>query len=395
MQDRLSYLVNKALQHTATADELQELSGLLQSDEDGSISRQIEHLLREGLIPVEETYDSQYWDDMASRILASDRSQETPVVHLHTTRRWRWGLVAGVALLLLSGSAWWLASKRAAAPAVVRVQLPPEDILPGGNKATLTLADGTQIPLDSAVNNALAQQGQTIISKPGSGQLAYTLQDNKLQDGPQQFNTLRTPKGGQFQLQLPDGSKVWLNASSSLRYPTAFTNNRKVELTGEAYFEIAANASMPFIVGADDMEVQVLGTQFNIMAYSDEESVKTTLLQGAVKVTNKGNSKRLYPGQGASLNRQSGQMAIQENVNTEEVLAWKNGFIQFEGNDIRSVMRLIARWYDVDIVYTAPVQAHFRGSIPSNVPVSRVLKMLEMTGEVHFEIKGRQIIVSP
>ncbi|HJT74619.1 MAG TPA: FecR domain-containing protein, partial [Chitinophaga sp.] len=165
----------------------------------------------------------------------------------------------------------------------------------------------------------------------------------------------------------------------------------KVELTGEAYFEIAPDASRPFSVNVDDMEVQVLGTTFNIMAYNDEDAIKTTLLQGAVKV----NSKRLYPGQGASLNRQNGQVSIQDNINTDEVLAWKNGYIQFEGNDIHSVMRLIARWYDVDVVYKAPVTAHFRGTIPSNVPVSRVLKMLELTGEVHFEIKGKQIIVSP
>lgn len=389
VQDRLSYLVNKALQHSATDAELQELSDLLRADESGVISRQIEELLRKDLVPVEEPYNTAYWDNIASRILAADHPQDTPVVPIR--RRWGWAVAAGIALLLMSGSAWWLANKRSPVPAALTKQQPEKDILPGGNKATLTLADGTEIPLDSAVSNSLAQQGNTTISKPGNGQLAYTLQNGKLQNGPQQYNTLRTPRGGQFQLQLPDGSKVWLNASSSLRYPTAFSNTRKVELTGEAYFEITPDAGRPFSVSVDGMEVQVLGTAFNVMAYNDEDAIKTTLLQGAVKV----NSKRLYPGQGASLNRQNGQMSVLDDVNTDEVLAWKNGYIQFEGNDIRSVMRLIARWYDVEVVYKGTVAAHFRGTVPSNVPVSRVLKMLEMTGEVHFEIKGKQIIVSP
>jgi ferric-dicitrate binding protein FerR (iron transport regulator) len=143
------------------------------------------------------------------------------------------------------------------------------------------------------------------------------------------------------------------------------------------------------------MLVTVLGTHFNIMAYDDEQLVKTTLLQGAVQVSSHGRSRQLRPGQGASLDKQRSTLAVQDNVNTEEAVAWKNGFIQLEGNDITSAMRLIARWYDVEVVYKAPVRAHFRGIIPRNVPVSQVLKMMALTGEVHFEIKDRQIIVSP
>jgi ferric-dicitrate binding protein FerR (iron transport regulator) len=172
-----------------------------------------------------------------------------------------------------------------------------------------------------------------------------------------------------------------------------------VELTGEAYFDVASNAAMPFKVmvpaGQDNrMEVAVLGTQFNIMAYADEAEIRTTLLEGVVNVTNKGNSKKLMPGQGALLDKQRDQLSVLQQANTEEAVAWKNGFIQLEGNDIATVMRMIARWYDVDVVLTEPVPVHFRGSIPRNVPVSQALKLLEMTGEVHFELRDRKITVT-
>jgi ferric-dicitrate binding protein FerR (iron transport regulator) len=168
-----------------------------------------------------------------------------------------------------------------------------------------------------------------------------------------------------------------------------------VELQGEAYFEVARQAGQSFVVKVDEMEVKVLGTHFNIMAYDDEPEVKTVLLEGAVEVKNAGFARKLKPGQGASLDRKSGVLELLPEVNTEEAVAWKNGFIQLEGNDIRSAMRQIARWYDVEVVYKGNVPAHFRGIVPRNVPVSQVLKMLELTGEVHFEIGDRQIIVSP
>jgi ferric-dicitrate binding protein FerR (iron transport regulator) len=392
MTDRLSYLVKQVLKHAATADELQELSDLLEADGDGDISRQIEILLRQD-IGMDVPYNHSHWDNIASSILAADKPAPAPLVPIHGNGRWRWGVAACVALLLMSGSVWYMLQHKATMPVANEEQQQrlKQDIPPGADRATLTLADGTEIPLDSAAHNTLAQQGNTVISKPGKGQLAYQSGSVLSREIPQ-YNILRTPGGGQFQVQLPDGSKVWLNASSSLRYPVAFAGStRTVELNGEAYFEIAPNATQPFMVKAAQTNVLVLGTQFNVMAYEDEASIRTTLLSGAVKV----NEKRLYPGQGASIDRQSGALSMQEHVNTEAVIAWKNGLIQLEGEDIHAVMRLITRWYDVSVTYNAPVNAHFRGIIPRNVPLSQVLKMLEMTGEVHFTVADKRIIVSP
>ncbi|NML39960.1 FecR family protein [Chitinophaga sp. G-6-1-13] len=401
-QDRLTYLLGQALQHVATAAELQELSTLIRDDTSGTLTQQVETLLLQEL-PDNATagYDKAYWDDIAGKILAADRPERTDtVIPLHPPRRLRWIPAAAAAILLLSAGLFWFLRPAAHKPATVAATPVLHDVAPGGNKAMLVLADGTELPLDSAASGALTQQGNTKISQPAGGQLLYAA--TSAQPDILQYNTLRTPRGGQFQVTLPDGTKVWLNAASSLKYPVAFKGAaRQVELNGEAYFEVARNTAKPFKVTVrtgqhnDSMEVAVLGTQFNIMAYADESVVKTTLLEGAVKVSRNGNSKQLAPGQGAQLDKQHDQLSLQQQVNTEEAVAWKNGLIQLEGNDAASVMRMIARWYNVDVVFTAPVPAHFRGIIPRNVPVSQVLKILEMTGEVHFEIKDRQIIVSP
>ncbi|NLU90766.1 FecR family protein [Chitinophaga sp. Ak27] len=401
IQERLTYLLRQALNHSATDAELQELSDLVRDDLTGDITQQLEMLLQNDLPAA--SYDAAYWDTIASKILAADQlTTPTPVIALPARRPLRWIPAAAAVLLLLSAGwyAWQHKSPQAPAVATTTSAI-KSDIAPGGNKAMLTLADGTQVPLDSTDGEPLAQQGNTRISRPSGGQLMYTsVAGNSNTAGAFSYNTLSTPRGGQFQVTLPDGTKVWLNAASSLRYPVAFSGqSRQVALTGEAYFDVAPNAAMPFRVttrtGGDSLEVTVLGTQFNIMAYEDEGLIKTTLLEGAVKVSNHRSSQQLAPGQGAQLDKQNHQLAIVPHVNTEEAIAWKNGFIQLEGNDIASAMRLIARWYNMEVVYKAPVTAHFRGIIPRNVPVSQVLKMMEMTGEVHFEIRGRQIIVSP
>ncbi|HEY8957664.1 FecR family protein [Chitinophaga sp.] len=410
-QNRLTYLLGQAMQRSATDTELQELITLIREDNNGSITREVEAMLLKQLPDTATAgYDMNYWDDIASRILTADKpeseddnsTEETglspAVIRLNP---WRW-ISAAAAVMVLSFGFYWFLRPAARKPTTIASSQVSNDVTPGGNKAMLVLADGTEIPLDSTANKALTQQGNTSIIQPAGGQLLYTQQTG----GPEnvdlvQYNTLRTPRGGQFQVTLPDGTKAWLNAASSLKYPVAFKGtSRQVELTGEAYFEVAHNKAMPFKVMVrtgqyDSMEVAVLGTQFNIMAYADETLVKTTLLEGAVKVSSSGVSKQLAPGQGAYLDRQHHTLALQQQVDTEEAVAWKNGLIQLDGNDITSIMRMIARWYDVDVIYTAPVPAHFRGIIPRNVPVSQVLKMMEMTGEVHFEIKGKQIIVSP
>lgn len=376
--ERFAYLLKQAAQHSATADELEELGELLKKEE-------ISPELLPDLPPV--SYDAAHWDNMASNILAADKVDKENIIPIRAKRRWLWA-AAGVALLITAAGYFLLQPKAVQQPIAAVKQSNTQDIAPGGNRATLVLGDGSQLTLDSAANGTLSQQGNTQVVKLANGQLAYRTAG---QSSTQTilYNTIFTPRGGKYKVTLPDGSKVWLNAASSLRYPTAFTDTRSVELNGEAYFDIAPDASHPFIVSHGKTVVEVLGTTFNMMAYTDEASIRTTLLSGAVKV----NGQKLTPGQCASIT--NGQLRIEEEVNTEAAVAWKNGYIQFEGNDIRSAMRQISRWYDVEVTYKGEVPSHFRGIIPSDVPVSEVLKMMEMTGEVTFEISGRTIIVSP
>jgi len=270
------------------------------------------------------------------------------------------------------------------------------DVLPGNDKAILQLADGSSIVLDSTGNGKISNQGGTAVNKQDGIVLYNSLPMNNA--ATVAYNILRTPKGGQYQLQLPDGSKVWLNAQSSLRFPTAFTGNeRVVELTGEAYFEVAKNKEKPFkVITPREGQVEVLGTHFNINAYADEEVMKTTLLEGKVKLTalDNGESALLNPGEQSSLS-QSSHLSQPIPVQTEEVVAWKNGLFRFEDASIASIMRQIARWYDVEIVYEGKIDKEFIGTIPRQVPVSTVLKILESTGWVHFTIEGKKITVAP
>ena len=263
---------------------------------------------------------------------------------------------------------------------------------PGDNKAVLTLADGSTVVLDDAQNGALALQGNTKVIKL-NGRLNYKAATQATKEV--LFNTISTPRGGQYQVQLPDHSLVWLNAASSLLFPTAFTcHQRSVEITGEAYFEVTKNNNMPFSVKAGNAQVQVLGTHFNIMAYNDEASLKTTLLEGAVTFSENNVIKVLAPGQQSQLFK-NGKVKVVNGIEADEVLAWKNGVFDFQGADIGTVVRQLARWYDVDVVYKKEVADLFYAKIPRNTKLSVVLKALELTGKVHFEIDEKKIIVMP
>jgi transmembrane sensor len=265
------------------------------------------------------------------------------------------------------------------------------DIAPGSDKAILKLADGSTIVLDDARNGAVAQQGNTKVIKL-NGKLDYnaSASENEVL-----YNTISTPRGGKYQIELVDGTQVWLNAASSLRFPTAFNGKeRKVEITGEAYFEVARNKDMPFIVSANGAEVQVLGTHFNVMAYNEEASLKTTLIEGSVRFVSNDVASILKPGQQSQFLK-NGQVKVVSNVDLEEVLAWKNGVFHFEAADIEIVMRQLSRWYDVEVIYNKQVDEQFYAQIPRNTKLSDVLKALEMTGKVHFKIEGRKIVVMP
>lgn len=317
----------------------------------------------------------------------------------------KWKQVAIVIFFLTAGLLFYTEFKfnKEKEPAVALKVNPysKDDVLPGGDKAMLELADGSVVILEKANNGSLQEQGGVKIVKQ-DGRLVY----NAAQGNPTDkisYNKISTPKGGQYHVILPDGSRVWLNAESTLRFPTMFTGNeRQVELTGEAYFEVAkleapyssveTGKMMPFKVQTNGVNIEVLGTHFNVMAYSNEKSVNTTLLEGSVRVSHltSNNSQLLKPGQQAKVN---GGIKI-VNVDTEEVVAWKNGFFHFNGAGIQTVMGQIERWYDVEVDYEGEITSkHFTGIISRSINASKVLDMLELTGGVKFEIKGKKISV--
>jgi transmembrane sensor len=267
------------------------------------------------------------------------------------------------------------------------------DIAPGGNKAILTLANGSTVVLTDAKNGKLASQGGVVVSKTADGQVKYA--GSTTSSTTLVYNTATTPKGGQYQFILSDGTKVWLNSASSIKYPVNFIGNeRKVELTGEAYFEVAHNAAKPFRVVSSGQTVEVLGTHFNINAYADENGVKTTLLQGSVKVSSAyGGSSIIKPGEQAQFN--NGKINVVSDVDLDAAVAWKNGLFNFEDSNIQEVMRQFARWYDVDVKYEGELPSrHFSGEIPRNLNATQMLDILSFK-KIHYKLQGKTIIVMP
>ncbi|TSJ40218.1 FecR family protein [Mucilaginibacter corticis] len=263
------------------------------------------------------------------------------------------------------------------------------DIHPGGNKAILTLSNGSKLTLNDSKNGFLATQSGSVVVKNDSI-LSYQRTGNTSERI--NYNTITTPKGGQYQLVLADGTRVWLNAASSLKFPTVFNGrDRSVELTGEAYFEVAKNKAKPFNVKTATQTVQVLGTHFDINSYEDEAGVKTTLLEGSVKIKSVAGSVTISPGQQAILS--GSQLLVNKDLDTDEVVAWKNGMFQFNEGDIQTIMHQIERWYDIDVVFKGSIPNYtYHGKISRNVNVTQVLKILELSG-INFTIEGRKIIV--
>ncbi|WP_207513528.1 FecR family protein [Longitalea luteola] len=329
---------------------------------------------------------------------------------------WRpWVYAAASIGLLLMGTYFWRNTDWKIPSATNNPVVTTTDIPPGSQKATLTLADGRKISLDSASQGAIAKQGNTVINNY-NGQLKYD--GPALNDGEMQYNTLSTNKGETYQLQLPDGSRVWLNAASSIRYPIAFSqHDRTVEVTGEVYFEAASIASGPdgkkiplFVdistagntVESQRRRVEVLGTHFNINAYSDEPAIKVTLLEGKIKVMAAQEQAHIYEGQQARISlaaqTQTNKKFIQilNDVDIAQAVAWKDGKFNFNHSDLKTVMRQIVRWYDLEVVYYPSVpEEKFFGEMHRNTTITGVLMVLEETSSVHFTLEGRRIIVKP
>lgn len=310
--------------------------------------------------------------------------QPAPVKPLKTLR-WVAGIAASL-LLLLAALLFLQKKDLPQPPPVAAKQQRVPDIKPGRNVASLTLADGSEILLDDANNGVLASQGATTVIKSKAGQLVYNEGATAGAAASPVYNTITTPYGGQYQVTLEDGTIVWLNAGSSLTFPTVFTGSeRTVRLKGEAYFEVAHYTAMPFKVEARGQTVQVLGTKFNIMAYEDEASVHTTLLDGAVKVIKGSRSRVLKPGEQSKVS--GDEISVQE-VDLDAALAWKNGYFVFKNEDIGSIMRKIARWYNVNVQFEGQFgRKTFGGKISRNRDISEVLKTLELTGSIRFRIE--------
>ncbi|WP_175635828.1 FecR family protein [Pedobacter ghigonis] len=318
----------------------------------------------------------------------------------------QWGWAAAAVILLALGFGLYQ-FKNTSKPEIPNVEtLANNDIKPGGNKAFLTLANGTKISLDDTQNGKIAEQQGVSITKTAKGELVYTAKNATAQfvAGKQQFNSIETPKGGQYQINLPDGTKVWLNAASSLKYPTSFANTgREVQLTGEAYFEVAKKTAhgqrVPFSVKNEKQVVEVLGTHFNINSYDNEDNTKTTLVEGSVRVTpvsGTGNlavlAKVLKPGEQSVLKGASVKVS---EVDTEEAMAWKEGLFMFDDEDLESIMRKVSRWYNVEVVFKdkSLLTKGFSGTVSRFGNASQVLRKIEETGSVHFKIEGRRIVV--
>jgi ferric-dicitrate binding protein FerR (iron transport regulator) len=315
-----------------------------------------------------------------------------PVIPLHRRAAFRVGAVAALLILVIGG--YWLRSGTTGKPSSITSVAVTHDVAaPVKNRATITLADGKTIALDSAANGLVARQGSTRIQKTAAGRLEYLSADNA---AAVQYNTVFVPRGSRIvDLTLADGTRIWLNSASSLRYPVAFTgSDRRVEITGEAYFEVAADPGHPFFVEHAGTEVEVLGTDFNCNAYEDEATLDVSLVSGAVRVRDGGQERLLKPGQQAQVSRDA--IRVANDVDMEAVLAWKDGRFQFgDAADIREVMRQISRWYDVDIEYEGTPMGHIGGMIGRDANMSKVLRLLELTGAVRFRIDGKKVVVMP
>ncbi len=397
-QERLKYLFQRYIDHTETPGELEELMLLIET---GGYREEIELLLdaaRPGL-----THSARLDDEQSEQLFLAIRRQMEgdQVIKMTKVRRRRWVAAASIVLALAGGAYFWLQQREGQVPEASTV-ITSEDVqAPQTTKAMITLADGRTVSLDSIASGMLAQQADVTVTKTADGQIIYSGNTSEMA-----YNTLTNPKGSQvIDMKLADGSRVWLNAGSSVTFPISFSGNeRKVTITGEAYFEVTTlrkpgekSAFAPFIVQKDNVQVLVKGTHFNINAYDDESELKVTLLEGRVIVSTGEAAERqeaaLEPGKQARYGK-NGKIAVASDVDLDEVMAWKNGLFDFSSADIQVIMRQIGRWYDLEVSFEGAIpQREFSGKIARNTLLSNVLKILEQSN-IHFRMEQNRIVVT-
>lgn len=381
-EEHIKQLLDRYINDLSTDEEKQELMDAIDSQPDVDWYAMLASSFSDG--GADKNFTPERWQPVLDSILGyqPEKAQKKPAIIRYISSRWA---VAAMLMLLFGAGLWLFRGKNTPTPDPMEALA---DISPGSNRAVLTLQNGQQIPLDSMHGN-IVLQGNLHISND-SGALNYNGQATAAA-----YHTLSVPRGGQYRLQLPDGTRVWLNAASSITFPIAFVGDKRtVSITGEAYFEVAKNPSKPFIVQANQMYITVLGTHFNINAYSDEPDTRTTLLEGAVSVTAGQHMTTLSPGQQVRLDKNNA-LTVANDVDVEDVIAWKNGYTVFENADIETIMRQVSRWYNVEVFFEGNMpKRHFAGTISRKSSLPDLLKVLEFEN-VNFSIEGKKIIVKP
>lgn len=387
--------------------DIRDIKELLQKWLSGNATDQekklVENWYQEQLAQREFTWSESEKENMRatieSKLLAEINKKSLPLEIIQPAKVRRlswWAAAASIVILLSAGGYFYYRTTLKNNSAETIQQVAATDVVaPKNNRATITLSNGQKVFLDSAANGTLAKQGEVQIKKNGDGIIAYN--GNGQPKSEIAFNTLTNPRGSKvIDITLADGTQVWLNAESSLKYPVAFAGNeRKVEITGEAYFEVAHDASRPFAVSKGNVSVEVLGTHFNVSAYDDDPNLAVTLLQGSVKVTNGETKKILKPGEQELINGTNGNEQVKTGIDADEVLAWRNGNFAFSGLDMDGVMRQLRRWYDIEVQYEGKVPSgHYSGIVSRSSNISQVLKIME-AADVHFRIDGKKVIVLP
>lgn len=387
-KERVAYLLEAFTSQKATSQEEKELMEWMhEAQEDAELMDFVKELW-EKYQPGQHRSDVN-WDVMFDRIVSG--AQVVSIVPQPKRMRTWWPHIAVAAVLffLLAG-AYFFFFNRSSGPTLANKNEQPHDVKPPEtNRATIKLSNGQTVYLDSVANGLLVRQNNVKVVKLADGKIAYSGSTAEVI-----YNELFNPRGSKVvDMVLSDGSHVWLNAGSSIRFPVAFAGNeRKVSITGEAYFEIAHNPGMPFKVVKGETAITVLGTHFNVNGYEDETEIKVTLLEGKVKVSRGSETEDLKPGQQA---RVGDKIAISGDVDMEKVMAWKNGRFVFEMADIESIMRQLARWYDLDVKYEGKITSQFGGSISRQVNLSEIFKILEATGSIKCKVEGRAVTVQP
>ena len=383
-EKRCCELAQKWLDGTITAAEKQEFAAWYNADQDAPVN------IPSAFAESEEALRERILDKINNQIFKTSRPAKKALL-------WLTSIAASLLVVFIVAAIHFHLKKQHSQSFAASHQKKTKvnDVAPGGDKAMLTLADGSKMVLNDAKNGVIANQGLAKLNKTNAGQLVYEA-DQSFKPAAAVYNTITTPKGGQFRIVLSDGTKVWLNAASSITFPTTFpATERKVTITGEVYFEVAKNMQVPFRVITGKQEVEDVGTCFDIKAYDDERSITTTLVEGAVKISFGQQSALLRPGQQANISNRGSEPISVKTVDTEIVLAWKNGSFEFESEELHAIMRQVARWYDIKVIYEGSVKPRrFTASVPRNVNLSKLLEMLKFMG-VNFRIDGQAVVVSP